>query len=125
MKIEVSNGEIVDKYTIIQIKLSHADPKSEKYVNLQNEYDVLNSAVDSIGAEKLLIDELYEVNKQLWIIEDKIRVLEQQKKFDEEFIELARAVYITNDKRYSIKQWINQTTKSKLVEEKILPIYKD
>jgi hypothetical protein len=125
MKIEVSNGEIVDKYTIIQIKLLHADPNSEKYVNLQNEYDVLNSAVDSIGAEKLLIDELYEVNKQLWVIEDKIRVLEQQKKFDQEFIELARAVYITNDKRYSIKQWINQTTKSKLVEEKILPIYKD
>jgi hypothetical protein len=125
MKIEVSNGEIVDKYTIIKIKLLHADRTSEKYVNLQNEYDVLNSAVDIISVEKLLIDELYEVNKKLWDIEDKIRVFEQQKKFDEEFIELARAVYTTNDKRYSIKQWINQTTKSKLVEEKILPIYKD
>jgi hypothetical protein len=118
MKIEVSNGEIVDKLTIIQIKLKEIkDPEKRK--NLQNEYEVLTKACANIIAQDHpLYIELLEINKQLWNIEDNIREMERTKNFGTEFIELARSVYFTNDKRSDVKRQINQLTNSSLIEEK-------
>ena len=124
MKIEVSNGEIVDKYTILGIKIKHCPQMTEKYCNLLNEYSILKEAVESLKIDKDLIKQLVEVNSILWDIEDKIRIKEQEQKFDEEFIQLARSVYITNDKRFQIKKQINQISNSELKEEKIHPNYK-
>lgn len=130
MKIEVSNGEIVDKYTILEIKLSEiTDPK--KLTNIQNEYDVLTPVVNSIydaskDAEHLkkLHNDLLEVNKKLWKIEDDIRECERANDFGQTFIDLARAVYYTNDDRSDVKKEINVFTGSDLVEEKSYEDYK-
>jgi peptidoglycan hydrolase CwlO-like protein len=118
MKIEVSNGEIVDKLTIIEIKLKHInDPEKQK--NLKNEYEVLNEAVAKIiDKEHDLYKELLKINQELWDIEDRIRDLERNKDFGDDFIQTARAVYFTNDKRSEVKRKINDLTGSKLIEEK-------
>lgn len=118
MKIEVSNGEIVDKLTIIQIKLERIKEKG-KVLNLQKEYDVLDAAVkDIITKDNELYKRLYEVNCKLWDIEDRIRELEKKKDFGMEFIETARSVYFTNDIRAELKRNINEKTGSDLIEEK-------
>jgi peptidoglycan hydrolase CwlO-like protein len=118
MKIEVSNGEIADKLTIIEIKLKHIqDPAKRK--NLQNEYEVLDAAVAKIiDKEHKFYKELLNINQELWDIEDTIRDLERDKNFGKKFIETARAVYFTNDKRSEVKRQINELTGSNLVEEK-------
>jgi len=118
MHIEVSNGEIVDKLTIIEIKLKHIqDPAKLK--NIQTEYEVLNEAVSKIIDKKNeLYLELLRINQELWDIEDVIRDLERAKDFGSKFIETARAVYFTNDKRSDVKRKINELTGSNLVEEK-------
>ena len=118
MKIEVSNGEIIDKLTIIQIKLERIKDKS-KLVNLQKEYDELITASSSIipQSDPLYIS-LYKVNCELWDIEDRIRDLERKKDFEDEFISTARSVYFKNDKRSEIKREINIKTSSGLIEEK-------
>jgi len=118
MKIEVSNGEIIDKLTIIQIKLERIKDKA-KLENLKNEYDELISASSSIlSITDPLYTALYEVNCELWDIEDRIRDLERKKDFGDEFISTARAVYFKNDKRSAIKREINIKTSSGLIEEK-------
>jgi hypothetical protein len=118
MKIEVSNGEIIDKLTIIQIKLERIKDKA-KLANLQKEYDELISSSSSIlDTSDPLYKALYEVNCELWDIEDRIRDLERNKSFGEEFILTARAVYFKNDKRSEIKREINIRTSSGLIEEK-------
>ena len=118
MKIEVSNGEIVDKLTIIEIKLKHI-PDVAKRRNLQNEYDVLDAAVKKIiDKEHEYYQELLKINQELWDIEDTIRDLERDKNFGEKFTEIARAVYFTNDRRSEVKLKINQLTGSNLIEEK-------
>ncbi len=118
MKIEVSNGEIVDKLTIIEIKLQHIDD-IQKRQNLEKEYAVLNEAVKKIiSKDHDLYKALLKINQQLWDIEDTIRDLERAKDFGPKFIETARAVYFTNDKRSEIKRQINHLTGSNLVEEK-------
>lgn len=118
MKIEVSNGEIIDKLTIIEIKLERISDEA-KLVNLRNEYKVLNEAAAKIiSKEDKLYKALYTINCQLWDIEDDIRDLERTKDFGEKFIETARAVYFTNDKRSEVKKQINLKTGSKLIEEK-------
>ena len=118
MKIEVSNGEITDKLTIIEIKLERISDEA-KLVNLRKEYDVLNEAVSQIiDKNDPLYKELYHINCQLWDIEDRIRDLERNKDFGQDFIETARAVYFTNDKRSDVKRRINEKTGSNLVEEK-------
>ena len=118
MKIEVSNGEIIDKKTIIQIKLERIKDNT-KLANLQKEYDELAKA------SALIIDDndplykaLYDVNCELWDIEDHIRDLERTKDFGEDFIQTARSVYFKNDKRSEIKREINLKTSSDLIEEK-------
>ncbi len=118
MKIEVSNGEIIDKLTIIQIKLERIkDP--EKLVNLQKEYNELAEASSSIiDNSDPLYKSLYDVNCELWDIEDHIRDLERKKDFGKDFVETARAVYIKNDRRSELKREINIKTSSGLIEEK-------
>lgn len=121
MKIEVSNGEIVDKYTILKIKLKHCESLTEKHRRINDEYNILHEAVNNLKIDGDLIDQLTEVNEALWNIEDKIRIKEQEQSFDDEFIELARSVYITNDRRFLIKKQINLISNSEIIEEKILP----
>ena len=130
MKIEVSNGEIIDKYTILEIKLSEiSDPK--KLINIQKEYDTLtpdvksiyDACIDQSELEKLQ-NNLLKVNKKLWKIEDDIREFERANDFSQTFIDLARAVYYVNDDRSDVKKQINLFTGSDLVEEKSYEDYK-
>jgi hypothetical protein len=118
MKIEVSNGEIIDKLTIIRIKLERITDEAKR-VNLQKEYDELSAASSSIiPASDELYKSLYDINCELWEIEDHIRDLERKKDFGADFIETARSVYFRNDKRSEIKRAINIKTSSGLIEEK-------
>tara|TARA_B110000483_G_scaffold110705_1_gene134755 strand:+ start:688 stop:1080 length:393 start_codon:yes stop_codon:yes gene_type:complete len=124
MKIEVSNGEIIDKYTILEIKLQEIKD-ADKLDNVQTEYDSLKPVVDQIyndtHAQEVLAElklDLLNINKTLWNIEDIIRDHEREERFDSDFIELARSVYYTNDERAEVKKQINQLTGSTLVEEK-------
>jgi hypothetical protein len=118
MKIEVSNGEIIDKLTIIQIKLERIKDKA-KLANLKKEYNELIKASSSIiSTADSLYTALYEVNCELWDIEDRIRDLERKKDFGNDFISNARAVYFKNDKRSELKREINIKTSSGLIEEK-------
>ena len=123
MKIEISNGEIVDKMTILELKLD----KIKNIVQLENitkEWEILNDCVMNLfqifGDKSLYnkVDQLSEVNSKLWDIEDWIRDCEKEKRFDKEFVELARSVYKLNDERSEIKRHINLLTKSQLIEEK-------
>ena len=122
MKIEVSNGEILDKITILVIKSKKiTDPIKLK--NINNELDELQPFLDVVGYESnstvnSLVKELESVNEKLWDVEDKLRDKERSKQFDDEFIKLARDVYFTNDERSKIKKHLNEVTNSKLVEEK-------
>ncbi len=118
MKIEVSNGEIVDKLTILRIKLERI--KDEKKLrNLKKEKDELSMTAASImKTSDPLYKALYEINCELWDIEDHIRELERKKDFGEDFIATARSVYLKNDKRAEIKRQININTSSGLIEEK-------
>jgi len=118
MKIEVSNGEIIDKLTILQIKLERVKDEA-KLKNLRKEYDELVRMTSSImSTSDPLYKALYDINCELWDIEDSIRDLERKKDFSEEFIATARSVYIKNDKRADIKREINIRTSSGLMEEK-------
>ena len=118
MKIEVSNGEIIDKLTIIRIKLERIKEKA-KLINLEREYEELIKASASIiSTEDPLYIALYEVNCELWDIEDHIRDLERKKDFGEDFVSTARDVYHKNDKRSELKREINLKTSSGLIEEK-------
>tara|TARA_R110001592_G_scaffold7161_8_gene40377 strand:- start:4316 stop:4699 length:384 start_codon:yes stop_codon:yes gene_type:complete len=122
MKVEVSNGELLDKLSILEIKLKNITDE-EKLVNIQNEFDVLNPLAEDIfdNNDSDLQNhylELENINSQLWKIEDDIRECERNKDFGEKFVELARDVYITNDKRCEVKKIINISTGSELVEEK-------
>jgi len=121
IKIELSVGELLDKISILQIKAERiVDPS--KLENINKELDVLMSLwKDSAYSNNNLeseTNELKAINEELWAIEDKIRDKERNQVFDKGFIELARAVYITNDKRADIKRIINSKTGSELIEEK-------
>lgn len=123
MKIEVSNGELVDKLTILEIKLDRIKD-STQLDNITKEWLSLNDAVmtllNTFGDRALYskIDELSDINKKLWDIEDWIRDCEKEQRFDKEFVELARSVYKLNDRRSEVKKHINIITKSGLIEEK-------
>ena len=121
IKVEVSFGEFLDKLTILQIKSERiSDPA--KLSNINNELTLLKqswaadpkSAID-IDAE---MKQLKAINEKLWDIEDNIRDKERNKTFDQGFIELARAVYFSNDERARIKRVLNEKLGSELVEEK-------
>ncbi len=132
MKIEVSNGEIMDKLTILAIKLQQIKDAA-KLKNVQTEYDVLAPIVhgmydaleeDDKGKLQLLHKNLQDINQTLWNIEDQIRIHESKKDFEDDFVELARSVYFTNDERADFKKQINELTGSLLVEEKSYEDYK-
>lgn len=118
MKIEVSNGEIVDKVSILVIKKERL--KDEQQIkNVTKELEELTPTfMDITSFDDDLYLKLKQINSDLWHIEDKIRDKERSKQFDDEFISLARSVYFTNDDRASIKKQINHSTGSGLVEEK-------
>ena len=118
MKIEVSNGEIVDKLTIIDIKLKCIN-NVEKRKNLRAEYIILDAAVTKIiKRDHKYYKELLKINQELWDVEDKIRDLERDKNFGEKFINTARAVYFTNDKRSKVKRQLKDVPEYDLIEEK-------
>lgn len=126
MKVEVSNGELLDKFSILKIKLQRIKDEF-KLINIKNEIDAISKNCEEIIKSDLrlseIFDELIFVNESLWIIEDEIRIKEKDKQFDSEFIELARSVYLTNDIRFNLKNKINMITSSKLVEEKSYESY--
>ena len=118
MKIEVSNGEILDKLTILQIKLERVKDE-HKLKNIRKEYDELRKEASSVmSQDNPLYKALYDVNCELWDIEDHIRDLERRKDFGTDFIETARSIYFKNDRRAEIKKKINIVTSSGLTEEK-------
>lgn len=120
MKIDVSDGEILDKISILQIKSKKITDKN-KLSNIHKELnyllDICNDLFKYIDISKLY-NQLFDTNNKLWEVEDKIREKERQKLFDQEFIHLARQVYFTNDLRSEIKKQINITTQSNFIEEK-------
>ena len=122
MKVEVSNGELLDKLTILELKLSNIKDE-KKLENVKKEHNELNPLAELLFAKygnKLssLYNELAGINSQLWKIEDDIRECEKRKDFGDKFTELARAVYFTNDKRSDVKKLINLLTDSGFIEEK-------
>ena len=118
MNIEVSIGEIVDKLSILNIKKNNITEES-KLFNIITEYNYLYDVVfNQLKIESDDFNNLLLVNESLWKIEDDIRDKERDKVFDIEFIELARSVYTTNDKRAEIKKEINLKYGSLFVEEK-------
>ena len=120
MKIEVSNGEIVDKLTILELKRQNAQTY-EQARHIGEELNYLKPIVRSMDIPTSILTQLREVNKKLWEIEDMLREYERTSKFDGQFITFARAVYQTNNARFKLKSKINEITNSRLVEEKIHP----
>tara|TARA_Y100001968_G_scaffold47382_1_gene37591 strand:+ start:61 stop:453 length:393 start_codon:yes stop_codon:yes gene_type:complete len=113
----ISLGELIDKITILEIKKDKI--LSKKRLNVVNELEQLRKLLhlsEEINSE--YIHRLKEVNLDLWDIEDRLRIKEAKNEFDHEFIDLARSVYLKNDKRYSIKSEINNQYKSLIIEEK-------
>jgi hypothetical protein len=120
LTVPVSVGELIDKLSILQVKkLKITNPEGLKYVS--EEFELLYNQSEvyfQVNEIKSLYESLTEVNSDLWDVEDKLRVFESEKKFDEEFIDLARKVYYTNDKRFRLKNEINSITSSKIREVK-------
>ena len=122
MKIETSNGELLDKLSILELKQKNIlDEK--KLANVKVEFEELNPLALIIFKENSpIITELYlklsQINAKLWKIEDDIRQCEREKSFESKFVQLARDVYYTNDIRSELKKEINILTKSGLIEEK-------
>ena len=119
MKVEISNGDLVDKVSILWIKLQRLSDQS-KLANVKREHDLLSAAMGRLGIRADSADylELVQVNQSLWDTENRIRAKEAARQFDEEFIQLARSVYVSNDRRAAIKRRINEASASALVEEK-------
>ncbi len=118
ISIPISLGELIDKITILEIKTLHmSDLKLE---NVMKEMHLLKNILQekNLGIDVNLINNLKEINKNLWKIEDKIRQKELNQEFDQEFIQLARSVYKENDQRANIKKEINLKYNSELLEEK-------
>jgi hypothetical protein len=115
----ISVGELIDKITILQIKqqeIKNLEKKNNITVELTELQQICNSLqLPDIGE---LQDKLYHVNRMLWLIEDFKRSCEKKQKFDIEFVEAARSVYIKNDQRAAIKREINTVCGSVIVEEK-------
>lgn len=127
MRIEVSYGEVLDKITILEIKAERIEAP-DKQANIRKELASLTHAWSGSGIDENLISGqragLKRVNETLWDIEDRIRLKEAASEFDEEFIELARSVYLTNDERSRIKRTVNEILGSVIVEEKSYQEYR-
>ena len=118
---EISAGELLDKVSILEIKLHHVTDENKKR-EIKKEYDILkktqDSSIEFTDEIKKLYQFLKDVNMRMWEIEDKVRICEKNKDFGKDFIELARGVYFNNDKRFRIKLEINQILKSDIREIK-------
>lgn len=122
IKINASVGELLDKISILKIKEQKITDE-KKLLNITKELGLLSSIAEKFiekdeKSYKKFMDELFEINLQLWETEDSIRILENKKNFNDEFIQLARNVYYSNDKRFEIKSKINNFYGSEIVEEK-------
>lgn len=118
--IPVSVGELIDKLSILHVKqIKISNPEKLEYVNKEFEllYNFSSVYLNDKEISKLY-HELVETNSKLWEIEDMLRIIETEKTFDSRFIELARNVYHTNDKRFSLKNEINERTSSEIREVK-------
>ena len=122
MLVEVSNGELMDKLSILELKLKNITD-TKKLINIKVEFNELNPLVQKLfkkyspDVNKLYI-KLAEINGKLWVIEDEIRQCEKDKNFGTKFVKLARDVYFTNDVRSELKKEINILTNSGVIEEK-------
>lgn len=119
IKVDVSLGELVDKISILRLKMARISDTMKVAAATQEE-KILSHALSALnlsGIEQHL-SKLEEINGRLWEIEDSIRIKEKSKKFDDEFISLARAVYVTNDQRFDAKNEINRRYGSSIVEVK-------
>jgi hypothetical protein len=124
--VEVSAGELIDKITILELKLEHiSDPAKLANVRLEHErlMTTFGEELEACGALAALTQALKAVNGELWQIEDDIRAKERAKLFDAEFIALARSVYRMNDRRAALKREINELLRSAIVEEKSYAAY--
>ena len=127
INIPVSVGEVVDKISILQIKMSKIkDPFKLEAVSTELRL-LVDKAQEHLVRYDLddLLAQLKHVNGELWEVEDKLRIMERDKRFDDEFIALARAVYHLNDKRFSLKNEVNQLTNSPINEVKDYVNYND
>lgn len=118
VEIPVSVGELVDKVTILEIKLEFAKDESQSQ-NIQKELIYLTDKLEQISFPTFHYETLKSVNRRLWGIEDLIRKQENLRDFGKEFIMYARLIYMYNDTRANIKREINMATGSEIVEEKI------
>jgi hypothetical protein len=127
ISVPVAYGELIDKITILEIKSARIGDAA-KLANVRTELDLLDATWRADAGSEIDIEAeraaLRRVNEALWDIEDRIRIKEKDKAFDDEFIELARSVYIRNDERAAIKRAINQKLGSTLVEEKSYAEYR-
>ena len=118
---EISEGELLDKISILEIKLEKIQDK-ESQEEINKEYKILKEAqnlnIKITENVKYLLNELKKINQNLWDIEDKLRICEKNKDFGKDFIELARGVYLNNDKRAKIKSEINKKLGSNIKEIK-------
>jgi hypothetical protein len=127
ISVPVSVGELIDKLSILQVKKTKiSDPEKLSYVKKEFEllYNLSAEYLNDMEVENLF-HMLVTTNTNLWEIEDKLRVLEQSNKFEEEFIDLARKVYFTNDERFEYKNQINSLTSSEIREVKEYVNYKN
>ncbi len=126
VSVEVSPGELIDKITILEIKLERIKD-ADKLANVKLDWETLSAARDAAiepsGELERLSAELKQANERLWRIEDDIRDRERNKDFGDAFVELARDVYKTNDKRAALKREINELLGSSLIEEKSYAAY--
>lgn len=126
MDIQISIGELIDKWSILKIKGERIKDEA-KLRNVYKEFDYLTQQMQLVYLDldqarhqslETIVNSLCRVNEQLWDIEDKIRLCEKRGDFEENFIELARSVYMINDQRADLKKVINRITNSEFTEEK-------
>ena len=126
VSVEISPGELIDKITILEIKLDRM-VDAEKLVNVKREFEVLTAARDDALKQTPELDrlsaDLKKANESLWEVEDDIRDCERANDFGDTFVKLARAVYVNNDKRSQLKRKINELLGSSLIEEKSYAAY--
>jgi len=126
VSVEISPGELIDKITILEIKLDRM-VDAEKLVNVKREFEVLAAARDGALKKTPELDrlsaDLKKANENLWEVEDDIRDCERANDFGDTFVKLARAVYVNNDKRSQLKREINELLGSNLIEEKSYAAY--
>jgi DNA repair exonuclease SbcCD ATPase subunit len=126
LSVPVAPGELLDKISILEIKIERIDDPDKRH-NVEREHDLLIGLWHASARETAEITrlrtELKTINEQLWEIEDEIRDCERRREFGDRFVELARAVYRTNDRRAAIKRQINEQLGSAIIEEKSYAAY--